>query len=374
MKLILKPNAVKLAYSALFWLGIQTSSFSQSQVSTPIVGFVKDSLPANSDTIATMQLQRPSEFSGAVSSVSESGSSSTLALGDGAALSVNQFVYVSGSQPKSYYVLVTAGTLAGSYFSVTSNSSSSVTVDNSGVSLAGVGAVSALEVRPFWTIGTLFPASDANVSFVPSAGSASLSRRTKILLPNNVATGVNKAARGTYFFRNDTGFGYWVSEGALTTNANDTIIFPDEFVIIRHNTTASLALTITGSVLEKALTTYAGSSTTVPNDTLVGLPRPTDYKLSDLGLSDSNFVASTGTSSLARRDQLLVISKTGSGFNRAAAKTYYRFNNSWYLVGSTTPLTDGDPDFVIPTGSAVIMRKFKTASGSDSVVVNQPNF
>ena len=346
------------------FLNAQTSSYSE------VVGYVKDSFTTNSDTIVTLQVQRPSELTGAVSSVSDSGAASTLNLSS-ASLTANQFVYVSGTQPKTYYALVTAGTKAGSYFPVTANGTSSLTVDNLGVPLSGAGAVTSVEVRPYWTLGTVFPAADKNVSFVPSTSSSSTLRKTKIILPNNVATGINKSARATYFYRDDTGYGFWVSESALTTNANDTILNPDEYFTVRHNTTASISLTASGSVLANAVTTYAGTSATAANDTLIGLPRTTDYKLSELGFTDNvNFVPSTSTAGTGRKDQILVISKTGTGFNRAASSTYYRYNGSWYVVGNSSPLSDA----TIPAGSAIILRKIKTTDGADSVVVNQPNY
>jgi uncharacterized protein (TIGR02597 family) len=356
---------------ALAILGLSEKTQSHAQtVSTPVVGFVKDSFTTNSDTIVTLQLQRPSELAGTVSSASDSGASSTLNLSS-ASLTADQFVYVSGSQPKTYYALVTGGTRAGSYFPITANGTISLTVDNLGVPLSGAGAITSVEVRPYWTLGTLFPSTDKNVSFVPSIGSSALSRRTKIILPNNVATGINKSARATYFYRDDAGFGYWVSESALLANANDTILNPDEYLTLRHNTAAALSLTASGSVLANAIATYAGTSTSVSNDTLVGIPRPSDYKLSELGFTDNvNFVPSTGHPPLKRGDQILVVSKTGSGFNRAAGTTYYRYNNSWYQQGDTTPLTDA----TIPAGSAIILRKVKTGDGADSVALNQPNY
>ena len=352
-----------LAASPAF-LHAQTTNYSD------VVGYVKDSFNTNSDTIVTLQLQRPSELTGAVSSVSDSGSSSILTLSS-ASLTANQFVYVSGSQPKTYYALVTAGTKAGSYFPVTANGTSSLTVDNLGVPLSGTGVVTSVEVRPYWTLSSLFPTADKNVSFVPSTASSSALRRTKIILPNNVATGINKSARATYFYRDDAGYGYWVSEAAVTTNANDTILNPDEYFIVRHNTTASISLTASGSVLANAISTYAGTSATVSNDTLIGLPRPSDYKLSELGFTDNtNFVPSISTATAGRRDQILVINKNGTGFNRAATSTYYRYSGSWYVVGNSSPLSDA----TIPAGSAMILRKYRTSDGADSVVVNQPNY
>jgi len=350
-------------------LGILATAFDFCDAQST-VGYVKDTLSPTSDTIVTLKVHRAPEYSGAIASVADAGSSSTFTLST-SGLTAGQFVYVSSSQPKTYYALVTAGTKSGSYFAVTANTASTLTVNNLGLALSGSGAVTSVEIRPFSTLGSLFPVSDKNVSFVPSTGTGSLARKTKIFLPNNVSDGVNKAARASYFYRDDSGYGYWVSESSLAANANDTLLNPDEYITVRNNGAAALTLTQVGDVLGGAFTTYAGTSTTTANDVLIGIPRPIDYKLSELGLVDgSNFMASTGTGSLARRDQILVIDKTGTGYNRASSVTYYRYNSSWYQVGSSTPLSDA----TIPMGSAIMLRKYKTSDGADSVIVNQANY
>ena len=163
----------------------------QSQtVSTPVVGFAKTTLNAGSDTIISPQVFRPAELTSAVSGVSSGASQAVLTL-SGASLTSNQFVYNSSTQPNTYFVLVTAGNLAGTYFMVASNDATTITVNLDGLT-ASSADITSVEVRPCWTLKTLFPASDANVSFTPSASATAGNRRTTILFPNNTGTGINR--------------------------------------------------------------------------------------------------------------------------------------------------------------------------------------
>ena len=103
------------------FLHAQTTNYSD------VVGYTKQTLNAGSDTIIAPQVFRPAELTAAVSGVTSSGSTATFALA-GANLTSNQFVYNSTTQPNTYFVLVTAGNLTGTYFMVASNDASSVTV------------------------------------------------------------------------------------------------------------------------------------------------------------------------------------------------------------------------------------------------------
>ena len=253
---------------------------------------------------------------------------------------------------------------------VASNTASTITVTLDGLTATSAD-VTAIEVRPCWTLASLFPAADANVSFTPSASGTSGTRRTTILFPNTVATGINRSASATYFFNNTSGIQDWVSTAATTTKAGDKPILPGEYVIHRNTggTPQNLSLTQCGGVLSKPLTYYIATSATSLNDTYVALPRPTDYTLAELGLTDTAFTQSTGKTANTRKDTLLVISVSGSGINRSASATYFKYNNDWY---STAGTANNVNTAVIPAGSAVVIRKV-TSDGSDKVWKNTIN-
>ena len=356
-------------FAFLSFFGVLGSLSVGQTVSTPVVGFVKTTLAAGSDAIIAPQVLRPSELSSAVSGVSSTATQATLTL-SGATLTANQFQYDANSQPNTYFALVTAGNLAGTYFMVASNTTSSITVNLDGLSV-GSSDVTSIEVRPCWTLATLFPAADANVSFTPSASAGGAARRTTILFPNTTGAGVNRAPASTYFFNNATGVQDWVATTATSTKAGNTAILPGTYIIHRNTGGSPVALSMThsGAVMTQPLTTYVATDATKANDTYVALPRPSDYTLAQLGLTDSSFTQSINKGGAGRRDTLLVISQTGSGINRAPTSTYFKYLNDWYSTASTTLPTN---NAVIPAGSAIIIRKV-TSDGNDRAWTNNLN-
>jgi uncharacterized protein (TIGR02597 family) len=333
-----------------------------------VVGYVKINLAAASDTIVAPQVFRPAELSASVSGLSSAGSQATLRL-SGVSLTNNQFVYNSSTQRKTYFVLVTTGNLAGTYFMVASNTTDSIIVNLDGLTVASAD-ITAIEVRPCWTLNTLFPASDANLSFTPSDNHSPGARRTAINLPNLTGTGVNRASSATYFFNNTNAVQDWVSTASHSVKAGDTAILPGAYLVLRNTggTPVNLSLTQTGTVFARPLSFYLGTASKA-NDNYLALPRPTDYTLAQLGIDNTSFLASGSTHVSQRRDLLFVISPTGSNINRSAAATYFRYNNDWYSTAAASVVTN---NAVIPAGSAIIVRKF-SSDGNDRVWKNELN-
>lgn len=348
---------------------VSSTVFAQSTVSTPVVGFVKTAASPSSDTMIAPQVMRASELTSGVTSVTVSGDSLTAALSlSGASLVVDQFKYAANVQPKTYFALVKSGNLAGAYFVIASNTGSEIVVNLDGLSLSNAD-VTSIEVRPFWTLNTLFPASEANVSFVPSTSTTTAGRRTQILIPDNQGTGSNRNPSKVYFYNNT--LGDWVSTTATAVKAGDTIIDPVSYVILRNTggTPPTLSVTAAGSVLTEKVSIYLATASNKSNDNYIAVPRASDYKLSELGFADGNFLQSTSKTTAGRRDTLLVIEKTGTGINRAPAKVYFKFGGAWYDASSTAVAVDP----TISAGSALIVRKF-TSDGFDKVLTNLSNF
>lgn len=341
-----------------------------AQVSTPVVGFVRTTAASGSDTIVAPQVLRPVELSAGVGSVVSAGGQATLTI-NGATLTPNQFQYSAGSQPKTYFAKVTEGALKGSTFAVVSNTASEVVVNLDGLSVTGTD-ITGIEVRPYWTLNTLFPSSDKGVSFVESVGTLSTQRRTQILLPDTLGGGVNRAPSRIYFF--NPAVGDWVATTSTATAAGDTTIGLSEYLILRNTggTPPSLVFTESGGVDLKDTSIYLATSSARATDNYISISRPIDYTLAQLGFDDSNFTSSVSTLSTGRRDTLFVINRTGTGVNRSPNSVYFRYNGAWYNAASTgAPL---DPTSVtIPAGSALVVRK-AISDGFDDKVNNNASF
>ena len=242
------------------------------------------------------------------------------------------------------------------------NTATAVTVDDAGLDLSALAAGNQIEISPYWTLGTLFPASKAGVAF--HASSSALLRATEILcfVPG---AGINQNVTVNYYFYN----GAWRRVGRPVSESHDEVVLPpDTFVKIRNNTgVAASKVTTAGKVLDGSLSTLLITSTTSKQDNLVAIPLAAECTLAQSGLISSG-AFSASTSSLLRADELLIYSSTQTGLNFAPAETYYFYNGAWRKVGSPVS-TSFDNAVVLRPGSAAIIRKAKAAAGSPGYAV-----
>jgi uncharacterized protein (TIGR02597 family) len=346
---ILRPSIYAIALTSLALSGVNA----QTTATTDPVGFMTLDLPVGSDTVVAAPLTKAPAFQGAVSS--RAGFTLTISgatLGDLTSL--------------PHYVQANAGNQAGIIFDVASNTSSTITLVDNGITPSGLDAGAQFKVVPYWTLGQLFPATDQGVSFTPSATTTGPARRTQILVPNVTGTGINRAASATYYFVTNS---YWRSTTGGTNNFNNIPLLPDSYFIVRNttNSASGLKLTVAGNVNTTAMTVQLDSVGSTQNDNYVSLGRPVDITLNNLGLITSGaFQPSASATGPARRDQLLVFNNASIGFNKAASATYYYLTNSttqgWR---STTTGTNDAGNTVIPAAVGYVIRK-ATNNGTGS--------
>jgi uncharacterized protein (TIGR02597 family) len=354
-------NLPRFSRSALIaLLSLPAFSASQAQEATATtepVGYMTFNLPAGSDTRISTPLAKAPVFKGAVSSRSGF---------------IIEFLNANlGSlTEKPHYLQVVNGDQAGMLFDISSNTSSSITLVDNGVTPNGLSEGTQVTVIEYWTVGSLFPAADRGVSFTASASTTAVARRTQILLPNNVSTGINRAVSTTLFFANDSETGFWRTSTQTTVNANDTPLLPDTFFIVRNPATAAsnLKLTVTGSVITSPITIQIDRVAGGANDNYVSMSRPMDISLKNLGLVQSGaFLPSSATTAVARRDQLLVFDNNAVGINKAPAATYFYVgtpeSGTWRSAANTA--VDAS-ETMIPAGSGIVVRKYGTGLSSSS--------
>jgi uncharacterized protein (TIGR02597 family) len=343
-------------------------AFSQTSVPTDPVGFTKVSCLANSDTFVSIPFTRPAEYVGAIASAA--GSTITVS---GNPWTGNQFVYAAGTQPKHYYALIGAGTSntkQGHTYLVTANGTNTLTVDVSQDDLAGIPANAQLLVIRYWTPATVFPASDANISFTPTTSSGSY--KTQLRIPNYGAAGINLPYSPVYFFSDNvdgtsSNVGWRVVGDNITDHSDDPLL-PDGHIVVRNqNGAPSLPFTALGSVLTKKLSVPLITSASQAQDNPVSMIRPFGMTLNAVGLNpgDGSFVAN---------DQLLLFDNTQVGFDKAPSAIYsYNVNGTnsagWRLSGDA--VTDHGND-VVPDGSAMVVRKAAQAGAPTAFWTNAP--
>ena len=342
-----------------------TLSNAQTTVTTDPVGFVSKSCLANSDTILSAPFMRLPEFVGAIQSVA--GSVITVS---GTPWTANQFVYAAGSQPNTYFALIgphaSTNPNEGRIYKITANSTNTLTVNLNGDSISGVQSSTQLLVVPYWTLGTLFPASDVNVSYISSPSVAS--RQTQILVPNYSGSGINLSTTATYFYFNDA----WRKFGTdPTISRNDDTLEPTGYFILRNAGTGT-TLTALGSVLVKKESIFLRTNTSSKQDNFVSITRPVDVKLDDLGLISSGaFAASPSVAS--RTDELFVFNNAASGINKSASATYFYFNGAWRKFGQDPTINVGQTA-TIPAGDGFMIRKAASGGGASVVWQNTPTY
>jgi uncharacterized protein (TIGR02597 family) len=344
-------RTLSLCLAAVFGLGFVIAANAQS-VTTEPVGFTTATQLGNSDSLISVPFIRPPAFVGGI----QSAGGSTITV-SGNPWTANQFVYAPGTQPNHYYALVGAASAAnpkeGHTYPITANTSNTLTVQLGQDNLTGIPANAQLSVIPNWTLATVFPVTDQNVSFTPTTSTSQY--KTQIRVPDVSASGINLPFINYFFSNNVNGTSGnigWRLVGDNTTEHGDDALLPDSYFMVRNlNGAPTLPLVTLGTVLTKKLTVPLLTSTITAQDNPVSLLRPLDVALNATGLkiSDGSFTAS---------DQLLVFDNTTAGFDKAPAKIYVQSaavtNGPWRL--STDSVNDRGNE-IIAANTGFIIRK-----------------
>lgn len=320
-----------------------------AEVTAP-VGFLKLTFKAQSDTPFSLPLNRPEVYSGQLNSIS--GNIISLSTSP---FTANQFVYADGSQNEKYYLLFTTGVLEGRSFDVTANGTNSITVNQDGTIniqtlINDVNARDRFEIRPHWTLDTLFP---GGVGF-PAVANAFTNGSEIHFKPIN-QPGINLASEKIYKYATGTG---WVDNANLFAGrAKDVVLIRNGFFQARNVTVSDVIKNLVGDV-----PTVDGrvrlKSNVIQQDNFVAFSFPIDIKLSETGLENtSGFTRSSGQFN-ADGDTINLFNVTQAGYDKAPSATYYYVNglgwiNSANIFGGAVNATQ----VIIKAGTACFIRK-----------------
>jgi uncharacterized protein (TIGR02597 family) len=352
--------------------GLITAHESRAQttsVATNPVGYVQVTCTAASDTVVSVPFIQPAAYVGQIASVS----GSTVTISGTSGWTANQFVY-SGSGSSTYYAQMgpcSSGTNPkdGCYYTVVSNGANTLTLALNGDNISTVPVGSTISVIPYWTLGTVFPPSASGTAFI--ASTSPVVRQTQIFLPNYSAAGDYLSTSATYFYYN----GAWRLVGDLVTNShNDDVLIPDGYVTVR-NPSATTTLTTMGNVQTGNFMIPLDTLTSGPQDNAVGICRPVDTSLNNLGLISSG-AFTPSTSPVVRNDQIFLVSNTSAGLYKSATATYFYYmgtsGTGWRLVGDL--ITNDHGSDVIPAGTGFTIRKVATSGGATAFWQNPPTY
>ena len=333
---------------------------------SPVWGTYKVECPANSETYIGITTTRAPVFTGKVQSV-QSGTTNIVAQGE-PNWSVNQFVYVVGSQTNHYYLKFTSGELEGAWYDIKSNSSSDVEIEIGSAELAKIAVDDTFQIIPHWTMATLFPNGGG---FARAESKRSSLNRTVLWKKTKYGEngleypkGENGAALAKYYYRKYEKIDSW-----LDINGNDA-----SNVVVEPNTyfKAVQPATITSTVCYSAVVPMCATSFelfTLEDEAgkgaaqhiYISVPSAVDMKMSDLteALIDSGYFSTSKNS--RRADIIYVYNNEKVGSSLPPDQTIsYRKNDSvsyWEDVNHE----NGD-NYVLKAGSALKILKKATAT------------
>jgi uncharacterized protein (TIGR02597 family) len=340
-------------------------------LATDPVGFTTTSLLGNSDTYVSIPFTRPPEFVAGISSAVTSGTMGIITVA-GNPWTANQFVY-GGTQHNHYYALIGpisgTATKEGHTYLIVGNGTGTLMVDarnDDSSNLSTIPFNTQVRVIPFWTPATIFPASDANVSFTPTTSPTSY--KTLLQVPDYLASTYNAPYAVQYYFDANSRSWHRINgRGGDGGVGDDDPLLPDSYFVV-HNGNKALTrpLTNLGAVLLRKMSTPLATATNRTQDNPIGMVRPVDVALNATGLGPAN-------GSFVGGDQLLVFNNAQAAFKKSPATYFYdtSVGNSggWRLLGDTTATTDRGAD-IIPRGTGAVVRKAQTSNGQPAFWTN----
>lgn len=314
----------------------------------PTVGYNYIDVPPSSDLVMAIPFRTEKLFEGTVSSVGPS------------SITVAGTPFTPGEYVNLFYVRFTSGAKNGQWATITANTANTLTLS---YDTTGVAPGDAFQIEAHWTLGTAFPAWLEGTSFINSAGTLPAARRTEVRLVTDLTTALNRApgGAGIYFFGTHQTNGFWRSSSAPSANANNTVLNPMQYIVVRNqNTNTTLRVFTLGEVEEGKVGTRVRRDS-VDNDNPLSSGRPVPVSLAELGLAGTSaFTSSPNASPVNRRDEIRLFANTAAGINKSAGAggIYFHRSDLNIWVSSASPAVDvSNVKLIQPSEGFVIRRK-----------------
>jgi uncharacterized protein (TIGR02597 family) len=358
MSLVKYFNPLRLAGLLGATLAMAAPLAAQTASTAPLGGMVIPLTPG-ADNLLGIPFTSLPVFSGPVHAIvdNEDNITNTHAINFPASVAAAD----AGAWDGLHYIRFTSGAANGKYFTITTSTTSGIIIDDIGDDLSGVLPTDTYSVFRYWTLASLFPPGE-QTALVESISAFQL--RSTIRMPDTEGEGINRAPNATYYLLS-TGWFRFGQSGS----ANDTILYPDTFIIIRqHSTAGARDLIVSGAVPISKHVINLHSLSSKNNDNLIALNRPLPMKLSEIGFNASNFMASGSAFQLRDTVRLWISSPTG--INRAPDATFYLTSEGWRRFGQSGIFND----FEIEGNSPIMIRKYNRSIPLIEFLENDPNY
>jgi len=323
-----------------------------SAVSTDPVGFVSVTVPANSDAVLAVPLNRAAEFKGVIQSIS----GNTITVAGTPAWTANAFA-PGVTANKTYAVQIASGAKEGMIGRITANGVNTLTITlDSGDDLASIGTVAApldpdgagplaaqadqVDIMPFWTPSSL-------ITSPPLA--------TAILGFSNSGAGIDRGPGEVYAYDGSN----WQDDVNGGVSNHVVLPFGSSFVL-RNNSASTYSLSMVGSVpMTKFRVRISTLASNTPQDVQIGYMSPIPEPLTSL-----NFPAVTG-------DSILGFDNSEAGIDKAPISIYAFDGTKWVddVNGGDVPTT-----VMLQPGIGYVFRKNQTPSPQSVVWTHLPSY
>lgn len=341
--------------TAALGLALVCQAFSQSTVSTDVVGFTTlgvraKSGSANALTLLSLNVARPKVFQGTVGSKSVDGSGRSVITQSSAVFTVDTYKPVgTGTFPSNrHYLLIKNGSNAGAWSEIVGNTSTAITISDNFNDLITDG-VTQFEIRPFWTLSTALP------------GGGGLQTGSSGTAADNVSVIRANGTVDTFFYHASNG--RWQSG---ISDASHAIIAPSSGVVFTRKQNSAVNVVVTGEVLTTPILAdiLSGGSSKL---SYVSNPYPLASKtLAQSGLYTGNSTTGlVGGTSATAADTLTIYNVTTG----ASATYYYNTGNGRWQSG----ISDASNVTIPDTAVLVVNRKSNRGAFEWYIPVPQMN-
>ena len=215
-------------------------------------------------------------------------------------------------------------------------------------------------VVEFWTLDTLF-SPGLQPTFHKSSGNLGYQQKSKLLIPDVDASGINLPAKEIYFLTAEG----WKQSTEGYPNAGTTILPPGLPFIIRHPAGVEATnLEPVGRVLDSKDVVVLSQLPGNRQDNTVGIFRPVDVPLSNSGLDETAFASSVSHGAGARKDELLLFDNKSAGFNKNPSAIFYKFSQTWFLDEVKADSNSCAAANALSASGGLIIRKSQGSSSS----------
>ncbi len=324
---------------------------------TPPAGYLNLTFKALSDTPFSLPLNRPKVYSGQVDSVLEN----TISIA-ASELTASAFLYADGSQNEKYYLLFTTGVLEGRSFDITTNGNNSITLVQDGLIdvqdlINDANAHDLFEIRPHWTLDTLFP----NGAGYPQVTNA-FENGSTILFRATSTSGINLSPQKTYKYATGTG---WVDNANLFAGrVKDVVLIRNGAFIARNVTASDVVKGFVGDVpTSDARARIKGN--VIKQDSHASFTFPIDISLAQTGLASSpGFDPSAGQFD-ASGDIVYLYNVNLAGYNKAPSTSYYYVTGlGWINSANVFAGAVNASNVIFKAGTTFMIRKAADLSAS----------